>query len=109
MTMLALCWHGLKVNGSRRPVEHRSGADSLRTVAVWGDQGCAMEELVVELGSAFLTSDLSLTPDVMPDHVLHHVMDQRLQGRQAQMPSLELHAATLRPRMSQGDAIRVYS
>jgi antirestriction protein ArdC len=34
----------------------------------WGDEGYAMEELVAELGSAFLSSDLSLTPEVMPDH-----------------------------------------
>jgi hypothetical protein len=34
----------------------------------WGDEGYAMEELVAELGSAFLSSDLGLTPDVRPDH-----------------------------------------
>jgi antirestriction protein ArdC len=34
----------------------------------WGDEGYAMEELVAELGSAFLSSDLALTPEVMPDH-----------------------------------------
>lgn len=34
----------------------------------WGDEGYAMEELVAELGSAFLSSDLGLSPDVRPDH-----------------------------------------
>lgn len=34
----------------------------------WGDAGYAMEELVAELGSAFLSSDLNLTPDLRPDH-----------------------------------------
>jgi antirestriction protein ArdC len=34
----------------------------------WGDEGYAMEELVAELGSAFLSSDLGLAPDVRPDH-----------------------------------------
>ena len=34
----------------------------------WGDAGYAMEELVAELGSAFLCADLSITPEVMPDH-----------------------------------------
>lgn len=34
----------------------------------WGDAGYAMEELVAELGSAFLCADLSLTPEIREDH-----------------------------------------
>jgi antirestriction protein ArdC len=34
----------------------------------WGDEGYAHEELVAELGSAFLCADLELTPDVRDDH-----------------------------------------
>jgi antirestriction protein ArdC len=34
----------------------------------WGDEGYAMEELVAELGSAFLCADLELTPEVREDH-----------------------------------------
>jgi len=34
----------------------------------WGDEGYAMEELVAELGSAFLSADLRLTPEVRDDH-----------------------------------------
>lgn len=34
----------------------------------WGDEGYAMEELVAELGSAFLSSDLGIAPDVRADH-----------------------------------------
>lgn len=34
----------------------------------WGDEGYAMEELVAELGSAYLCADLSITPEVMKDH-----------------------------------------
>jgi antirestriction protein ArdC len=34
----------------------------------WGDEGYAMEELVAELGSAFLCADLGLTPAVREDH-----------------------------------------
>jgi antirestriction protein ArdC len=34
----------------------------------WGDEGYAMEELVAELGSAFLCADLSITPEVRADH-----------------------------------------
>lgn len=34
----------------------------------WGDEGYAMEELVAELASAFLSADLGLTPEVREDH-----------------------------------------
>lgn len=34
----------------------------------WGDQGYAMEELVAELGAAFVCADLALTPEVRDDH-----------------------------------------
>lgn len=34
----------------------------------WGDAGYAMEELVAELGSAFLCADLAITPEVRDDH-----------------------------------------
>jgi antirestriction protein ArdC len=34
----------------------------------FGDEGYAIEELVAELGSAFLSADLELTPEVREDH-----------------------------------------
>ncbi len=34
----------------------------------WGDEGYAMEELVAELGAAFLCADLELTPEPRGDH-----------------------------------------
>ena len=34
----------------------------------FGDEGYAMEELVAELGAAFLCADLELTPEVREDH-----------------------------------------
>jgi len=34
----------------------------------WGDEGYAREELVAELGAAFLCADLELTPEVQEDH-----------------------------------------
>jgi antirestriction protein ArdC len=37
----------------------------------FGDEGYAMEELVAELGSAFLSSDLDLTPEVREDHAAY--------------------------------------
>ena len=37
----------------------------------WGDEGYAMEELVAELGAAFLSADLELTPEPRPDHAAY--------------------------------------
>jgi antirestriction protein ArdC len=37
----------------------------------WGDAGYAMEELVAELGSAFLCADLYLTPEIREDHAAY--------------------------------------
>jgi antirestriction protein ArdC len=34
----------------------------------WGDEGYAMEELVAELGAAFLSADLELTPKLRDEH-----------------------------------------
>ena len=36
-----------------------------------GDEGYATEELVAELGSAFLCADLGITPEVCPDHAAY--------------------------------------
>ena len=37
----------------------------------YGDEGYAREELVAELGSAFLCADLGLTPEQQPDHAAY--------------------------------------
>jgi antirestriction protein ArdC len=37
----------------------------------FGDEGYAMEELVAELGAAFLGADLDLTPEVREDHAAY--------------------------------------
>ena len=37
----------------------------------FGDEGYAMEELVAELGAAFLSADLDLTPEVREDHAAY--------------------------------------
>ena len=34
----------------------------------FGDKDYAFEELIAELGAAFLCADLSITPEVMPEH-----------------------------------------
>ena len=37
----------------------------------WGDAGYAREELVAEMGAAFLCADLAITPDVRDDHAAY--------------------------------------
>ncbi len=37
----------------------------------WGDAGYAMEELVAEIGSAFLCAELDLTPEIREDHAAY--------------------------------------
>ncbi|MCI5042808.1 MAG: zincin-like metallopeptidase domain-containing protein, partial [Donghicola eburneus] len=37
----------------------------------WGDEGYAREELVAELGAAFLCADLELTPEPGEDHAAY--------------------------------------
>ena len=38
---------------------------------VWGDEGYAKEELVAEMGAAFLCADLGITPEVREDHAAY--------------------------------------
>ena len=49
--------------------KHRSRLNRDLGRQKWGDEGYAMEELVAELGSAFLCADLAITPEVREDHV----------------------------------------
>jgi antirestriction protein ArdC len=49
-------------------VKHPSRLDRDFGRKSWGDEGYAREELVAELGSAFLCADLELTPEVRDDH-----------------------------------------
>lgn len=37
----------------------------------WGDEGYAREELVAEIGSAFLCADLEITPEIREDHAAY--------------------------------------
>ncbi len=37
----------------------------------WGDKGYAKEELVAEIGSAFLCADLGITPEICEDHAAY--------------------------------------
>ncbi len=47
---------------------HKSRLDRSFGREKWGDEGYAREELVAELGAAFLCADLDLTPEVRDDH-----------------------------------------
>ena len=38
---------------------------------VWGDEGYAKEELVAEIGAAFLCADLGITPEIREDHAAY--------------------------------------
>lgn len=44
----------------------------------WGDEGYAQEELVAELGAAFLAADLGLSPEPRPEHAAY--IDHWLRG-----------------------------
>jgi antirestriction protein ArdC len=50
---------------------HKSRLDRDLGRKRWGDAGYAMEELVAELGSAFLCADLDLTPEIREDHAAY--------------------------------------
>ena len=47
-----------------------------------GDEGYAKEELVAELGAAFLCADLAITPGSRRPRRLYRVMDRGLTERQ---------------------------
>ena len=60
----------------------------------WGDEGYAMEELVAELGSAFLCADLSITPDVREDHASYvHSWLKALKADRRAIFSVASHAS----------------
>lgn len=50
---------------------HQTRLDRSFGRKTWGDEGYAREELVAELGSAFLCADLDLTPEVRDDHAAY--------------------------------------
>ena len=50
---------------------HRSRLDRDFGRKKWGDEGYAQEELVAELGAAFLAADLGLTPEPRDEHAAY--------------------------------------
>ena len=63
----------------------------------WGDEGYSREELVAELGSAFLCADLELTPD----HVVARL------GVSADVDALDIGARALLDRVNEIDDVRL--
>lgn len=51
--------------------KHESRLDRHLRARRWGDEGYAREELVAELGAAFLCADLALTPERGADHAAY--------------------------------------
>ncbi|AUQ99925.1 ArdC family protein [Phaeobacter inhibens] len=51
--------------------KHKSRLDREFGRKKWGDEGYAREELVAELGAAFLCADLALTPEPGTDHAAY--------------------------------------
>lgn len=51
--------------------KHKSRLDRDLGRKRWGDEGYAAEELVAELGAAFLCADLGITPEIREDHAAY--------------------------------------
>ena len=78
----------------------------------WGDEGYAREELVAELGAAFLCADLEITPELREDHAAYIATwlkalrdDKRLiftAAAHAQRAADYLHS--LQPKQTEGQA-----
>ena len=51
--------------------KHPSRLDRSFGRKAWGDEGYAREELVAELGAAFVCADLGITPEPRDDHAAY--------------------------------------
>ena len=81
----------------------------------FGDEAYAMEELVAELGSAFLCADIRISPQPRPDHAAY--VDHWLKVLKADKKAIFTAAsqaskaadflAGLRPKAANGDALEV--
>jgi len=63
----ALCRHLHKIHWTKHPKRLDREFGRKR----WGDEGYAREELVAELGAAFLCADLELAPEPRADHAAY--------------------------------------
>jgi antirestriction protein ArdC len=81
----------------RRALRVARGASTVTSGA--SDKGYAMEELVAELGAAFLSADLDLTPEVREDHASY--LGHWLKVRRKRGPRKRPRAVP-RPRLPSG-------
>jgi antirestriction protein ArdC len=64
----ALSYYGTLIHELTHWTKHKTRLDREFGRKRFGDEGYAMEELVAELGAAFLCADLDLTPEPRADH-----------------------------------------
>jgi antirestriction protein ArdC len=64
-------YYAVRAHETTHWTRHRSRLNREFGRKRFGDEGYAMEELVAELGSAFLSADLELTPEVREDHATY--------------------------------------
>ena len=64
-------YHATRADKTCHWTRHPSRLDRELGRKRFGDEGYAMEELVAELGSTFLSADLELTPEVREDHAAY--------------------------------------
>jgi len=67
----AECFYAPPAHGGPHWPRHSTRLERDFGRKVWGDEGYAREELVAELGAAFLCADLELTPEVREDHACY--------------------------------------
>lgn len=67
----ATCYYATLAHECTHWTRHPSRLDRDFGRKRWGDEGYAVEELVAELGSAFLSADLGLTPEPREDHAAY--------------------------------------
>jgi antirestriction protein ArdC len=67
----AECYYAVRAHETTHWTSHKSRLDREFGRKRFGDEGYAMEELVAELGSVFLSCDLDLTPELREDHACY--------------------------------------
>lgn len=70
-------YYSTRAHESTHWVGHKSRLNRSFDSKRFGDDGYAVEELVAELGAAFLCADLGITPEVMPEHAPNSMRGSR--------------------------------
>jgi antirestriction protein ArdC len=64
-------YYSTRAHESVHATMHKTRLDRSFNSKRFGDDGYSIEELVAELGAAFLCADLGITPEVQPDHAAY--------------------------------------